>query len=50
MKLNGSPNKFPHRRLILNSGDIGLSKNNKLKVAKPTSNLIANGDKFTAFK
>ena len=50
MKANGSPNKYPHRRLIMNSGDIALPKNGKLRPQKQTSNLIVQADKFTAFK
>lgn len=56
MKVNGSPNKYPHRKLLVNSGDITLPKHNKIKIIKPTpthtlthtSNV--NNDKFTAFK
>lgn len=50
MRVNGSPNKLPHRKLILNSGDVGMPKNNKIKAAKHKSYIIPNGDKFTAFK
>lgn len=50
MRVNGSPNKYPHRKLILNSGDVGLPKNHKIKMAKHNSNLIPNADKFTVFK
>lgn len=50
MKVNGSPYKYPHRKLVVNSGDISLPKSTKIKVAKQPSNLIARGDKFTSFK
>lgn len=50
MKVNGSPNKFPHRKLILNSGEINLNKNSKINVAKQNSNILQRSDKFTTFK
>lgn len=50
MKVNGSPNKYPHRKLILRSGDINLPKNSKLKAAKQNSNYIPTSDKLTVFK
>lgn len=50
MKVNGSPNKFPHRKLILNSGEITLNKNSKINVAKQNSNILQKSDKFTTFK
>lgn len=56
MKVNGSPNKYPHRKLLVNSGDITLPKHNKIKIIKPTPTHTlthtsnANNDKFTAFK
>ena len=50
MKVNGSPNKYPHRKLLVNSGDISLPKHTKIKVAKQPSSLIGRPDKFTTFK
>lgn len=50
MKVNGSPNKYPHRKLLISSGDIALPKHNKLKIAKQTPTLASHNDKFTAFK
>jgi hypothetical protein len=50
MKVNGSPNKYPHRKLILQSGDINIAKNNKIGTAKQNSGIIQRSDKFTTFK
>jgi hypothetical protein len=50
MKVNGSPNKYPHRKLVMNSGDISLPRKSKIQIAKQNSNLITRPDKFTAFK
>lgn len=50
MKVNGSPNKYPHRKLIMHSGDISLPRKSKIQVAKHSTNILTRPDKFTAFK
>jgi hypothetical protein len=50
MKVNGSPNKFVHRKLIMNSGEITLPRKSKIQVAKQNSNILSRPDKFLAFK
>lgn len=50
MKPNGTPNKHPHRKLILNSGEITINKSNKITTSKRTSSLALRPDKFRMFK
>lgn len=50
MKLNGTPNKLTHRKLILNSGEITVNKSTKITAAKQTSSLALRPDKFRMFK
>ena len=50
MKLNGTPNRHAHRKLILNSGEISINKSAKISASKQTSSLALRPDKFRMFK